>query len=214
MVNRSPETAQGTARKLNAPSCLWVGLAILVMGYLGLRGLGALLIAGDALKPADAVVPLGGGSTGRVTEAVRLVNLYPRAVLILTEPGEVKAGEGPGSAFYRQTAIDSGLSPFAILTTEGVQSSTRGEAAAILRLMQARNMQTVIVVTEPYHTQRARIIFRDAFKGSGLEVRVHPVPDHWYRPDSWFLSVDGWSMTLNEFIKIAAYRLGIHRSPD
>lgn len=195
-------------RKISVPGCLIAGLALLVLGYLLLYGLGALLIVADPIKSMDAVAPLGGGSPERVTEAVRLIGLYPRAALILTEPGEVKPGAGPGSLYYRQLAIDSGLSPYAILLTEGAQASTRDEAAAILRLMQAHGMQTLIVVTEPYHTRRARMTFREVFKGSGLVVRVHPVANHWYRPGTWFLSVDGWWMTFNEYAKLARDLVG------
>lgn len=214
MTARPPAALRLTTRKLGLSACLLVGLALLGLGYLLLRVLGAFLITGDPLKQPDAVTPLGGGSAGRVTEAVALLKQYPHAYLILTEPGEVKPGDGSGSAYYRQIAIESGLSEHAILITEGIQRSTRDEAGAVLALMQAQHMQTVIVVTEPYHTQRARMIFRDVFKGSGLVVRVHPVPDHWYRSDTWFLSAEGWRMTFNEYIKIASYWLGISRSKN
>lgn len=214
MATPSPASGATSHGRFGPRSCLLVVLSLLALGYLFLRGLGAFLIAGDPLKPADAVVPLGGGSAARVTEAVRLMKAYPRAALILTEPGEVKPGEGPGSTFYRQVAIESGLSPNAILMTEGIQSSTRDEAAAVLRLMQAHGMKTVIVVTEPYHTQRARMIFRDAFKGSGRVVRVQPVIDHWYRSGTWFLSWEGWRMTFKEYAKMVGYQLGLYRSLD
>ena len=214
MAAASPGSGGRTHRYFSPRTCLLVFLTILALGYLLLRGLGAFLITGDSLKQPDGVVPLGGGSATRVTEAVRLIKLYPRTTLILTEPGEVQPGEGLGSSFYRQVAIESGLSPHAILMTDGIQSSTHEEAAAVLRLMQAHSMKTVIVVTEPYHTQRARMIFRDAFKGSGLTVRVHPVADHWYRSDTWFLSLEGWRLTINEYVKMAGYQLGIYRTLD
>lgn len=182
--------------------CVLAALAALILVYLLLYGAGAFLIVSDPLKQADAVVPLGGGSAERVIEAVKIIQQYPRAMLILTEPGEVEPGEGSGSTFYWQVAVENGLSPHSILVTEGVQGSTRDEAVAVLHLMQAQQMKSVIVVTEPYHTRRARNIFRDVFKGSGLTVRVHSVSNHWYRPDTWFLSAEGWQMTLNEYIKL------------
>jgi uncharacterized SAM-binding protein YcdF (DUF218 family) len=205
MTTRSAESSRAASGRHGFRACFLAALALLALAYLLLRGAGAFLIVSDPLKQADAVVPLGGGSAERVTEAVQIIQQYPRALLILTEPGEVKPGEGSGSTFYRQVAVESGLSPHSILITEGIQSSTRDEAAAVLRLMQAHGMKTVIVVTEPYHTRRARMIFRDAFKGSGLVVRLHPVSNHWYRPDTWFLSAEGWRMTLNEYIRLAGY---------
>ena len=79
------------------------------------------------------------------------------------------------------------------------------EAEAVLRLMRRHDYKTVIVVTDPFHTYRARLIFRDAFRGSGLTVRVHPVTDLWYRSNTWFLSAAGWANTAREYIKLVGY---------
>jgi uncharacterized SAM-binding protein YcdF (DUF218 family) len=72
----------------------------------------------------------------------------------------------------------------------------------------------VIVVTDPFHTQRTRMIFREVFDGSGRSVRVHPVPGHWYRSGTWFLSVAGWGNTLREYAKMTGYMLGLTPSLD
>lgn len=80
--------------------------------------------------------------------------------------------------------------------------------------MEKHQYQSVIVVTEPYHTQRARMIFRDVFRGSGKVVCVHPVLSHWYRSGTWFLSLDGWQLTINEYVKMAGYLTGLSRSLD
>jgi uncharacterized SAM-binding protein YcdF (DUF218 family) len=192
-------------RRLGGRTCLLAVLVALALLYLGLRGVGAFLITGDRLKKADIVVPLGGGGEWRVVEAVKLINERLATNLVLTEPGETTPGEGPGSRHFRMVAIENGLSPYAIQVTDGIQASTRDEAEAVLRLMRQHQYQSVIVVTDPFHTQRARLIFRDAFRGSGLTVRVHPVSNHWYRSDTWFLSADGWANTLREYVKLVWY---------
>ncbi len=208
LVDKKP--ARGGASSAGGCGCgpracllaLLVGLACL---YLALRGAGALLITGDPLKKADAVVALGGGGEWRVVEAVRLIQADYGKALILTEPGETAPGEGMGSRFFQGVAVENGLSPYVIMITEGVQRSTQDEAHAVLALMRKHQLKNVIVVTDPFHTQRARLIFRDAFRGSGLTVRVHPVPNHWYRSDTWFLSGEGWMVTLLEYFKLAGY---------
>src|SRR5690606_26143646 len=124
-------------------SCLLVFLVGLALLYLFLRGMGAFLITGDRLKPADAVVALGGGGEWRVVEAARLVKERYGQWLILTEPGEINPGEGAGSQYFRQAAIENGLSPFAILVTDDVQRSTHDEAVAVLRLMERHQMKSV-----------------------------------------------------------------------
>lgn len=183
---------------------------ILVLGlvYLGLRGAGAFLITGDPLKKVDAVVVLGGGDEARVDQAVRLVLDEYGKWLIITEPGEVKPGQGPGSRAVQSLAVEEGLSPFAILITPEISTSTYEEARAVLALMEEKGFQSVLVVTDPYHTQRTRLIFRAVFDETGRSVRVYPVQNHWYRSNTWFLSADGWGHTVREFIKLVGYLLG------
>jgi uncharacterized SAM-binding protein YcdF (DUF218 family) len=189
-------------------SCLLGLLVVLALLYLLLRAMGAFLIFGDRLKKADIVVALGGGGEWRVVEAVRLIQEKYAVNLVLTEPGEIRPGEGPGSRFFRTVAIEHGLSSNAIQVTDGVQRSTQDEARAVLELMQKHKYSSVIVVTDPFHTERTRLIFRDVFRGSGLTVRVHPVPDHWYRSSTWFLYKEGWANTIREYIKLAGYLVG------
>jgi uncharacterized SAM-binding protein YcdF (DUF218 family) len=143
-----------------------------------------------------------------------LINDHYGQWLILTEPGETAAGGEMGSRFFRTVAIEQGLSEHAIMVTDGVQGSTHDEAAAVLQLMQKHQMNSVIVVTDPYHTMRTRIIFRDMFHDSGLTVRVHPIKTHWYRSGTWFLSADGWANTAREYIKLIGYWLGIYQTLD
>lgn len=202
----------GTVKtKFRVSACL-VYLVIGLVGlYLVLRGLGAFLIVGDRLKKSDGVVVLGGGEEDRVVEAVLLIREQYGAWLILTEPGEVEPGKGPASEVYTMVAVDSGLSPHAILVTDEEANSTYDEAVTVRHLMEKQNFKSVIVVTDPYHTLRTRLIFREVFKGSGLTVRVHPVVGHWYRSDTWFLSLDGWANTIREYVKLVGYLSGLSK---
>jgi len=195
-------------------SCLLVILVTLALLYIFMRGLGAFLITGDTLKKGDAVVALGGGGDWRVEEAVRLIEEKWAMNLILTEPGEINPGEGLASRFFRETAIEYGLSPNAIIVTDGVQRSTHDEAEAVLALMQKHNFKSVIVVTDPFHTQRTRMIFREVFDESGRTVRVHPVPSHWYRSGTWFFSREGWGNTVREYGKMVGFWLGLYKTLD
>jgi uncharacterized SAM-binding protein YcdF (DUF218 family) len=193
-------------------TCLLALLVLLSLLYLGLRGMGAFLITGDRLKQVDAVVVLGGGGEHRVEEAVRLIKEKYGHWLIITEPGELDPPElGMGSQFFRIQAVELGLSANAILITEKTAASTYEEALAVLHLMESQQFKSVIVVTDPFHTQRTRIIFRRIFDETGLQVRIHPVPGHWYRSTTWFLSIEGWGHTLREYIKLAGYLLGYYR---
>jgi len=193
-------------------ACLLGLLLLLGLLYLGLRGLGAFLITGDPLERGDAVVVLGGGGEHRVEEAVRLVQERYGLWLIVTEPGEVVPGEGPGSQVFRRVAILAGISPDVILITEKTAANTYQEAEAVLHTMEKHQLKSVIVVTDPFHTQRTRMIFRSVFAGSGMTVRVHPVPNHWYRSTTWFFHLEGWNQTFREYVKMAGFLLGITKT--
>ena len=195
-------------------SCLLVILVLLALAYMALRGLGAFLITGDRLEPADGVVVLGGGGEHRVEEAVQLVKEKYSTWLVITEPGEVVEGQGNGSNVFRRVAIDFGMMPDNILVTRQTATSTYEEAKAVRQLMEQRGMTSIIIVTDPFHTQRTRLIFRDVFNGSGFSVRVHPVQGHWYRSDTWFLSLEGWGHTLREYIKLVGFLTGIYETLD
>lgn len=195
-------------------TCLLALLVFPGLLYLGLRGLGAYLITGDPLERGDAVVVLGGGGEHRVVEAVRLVQERYGLWLIVTEPGETVPGEGPGSQVFRNVAILAGISPDVILITEKTAGNTYQEAEAVMHMMEKHKLKSVIVVTDPFHTQRTRMIFRSVFAGSEISVRVHPVPNHWYRSTTWFLHLEGWGHTIREYVKLAGFWLGIARTLD
>jgi uncharacterized SAM-binding protein YcdF (DUF218 family) len=123
-------------------------------------------------------------------------------------------GEGPGSKVFRWVAILEGISPDVILITEKTARSTYQEAEAVLDTMQKHKFQSIIVVTDPFHTQRTRMIFHSVFAGSGLTVRIHPVPNHWYRSTTWFLSRAGWENTLREYVKLIGLLTGFYQAFD
>ena len=203
-----------TRSTLGCQSCLLGLLLFLSLSYLALRGLGAFLITGDPLERGDAIVVLGGGGEQRVVEAVRLVQERYGLWLIITEPGEVVPGHGSGSEVFRRVAILEGISPDVILITEKSAGNTYQEAKAVLGTMQKHQLKSITVVTDPFHTQRTRIIFRSVFSGSGLTVRIHPVPDHWYRSSTWFFSITGWENTLREYVKMIGFLTGIQQALD
>ncbi len=216
MNSSSGRTSAKTAPRLRSPGCIFLVVVIALAAllppliYLGLRGAGAFLIVSDRIKKSDAVVVLGGGDQQRVKQAVQLVMDKQGDYLLITEPGEVKPGQGMGSQAVRTEAIEDGLSPYAILITEGISRSTYDELRSVLAFMQQRNFKSVIVVTDPYHTRRARIIFQDTFRGSGLSARIYPVQHSWYRSNTWFLSAEGWGNTVREYVKLAGYMFGLY----
>ncbi|MCC6146179.1 MAG: YdcF family protein [Anaerolineaceae bacterium] len=180
--------------------------------YLFLRGLGAFLIVADPLERSHAVIVLSGGGNPRLEEAGRLYKEGFADKLILTETGNKVAGYNQDYSFYETLKIlNMDIPPTAVFVTEKHAQNTYAEAVAVLDLMKNNNFRSGIVVTDPYHTRRARMIFRDIFAGSGISIRIWPASNHWYRSTSWFLQPKGWYATLSEYGGLAVYLLGLYR---
>jgi uncharacterized SAM-binding protein YcdF (DUF218 family) len=96
-----------------------------------------------------------------------------------------------------------------ILITHNKVSSTWDEAYGVLEMVKDRYRDSVVVVTDPYHSRRTQMIFRRVFEDSGVTPIIRPVKGHWYKAGTWFLSREGWRVTILEYIKIASVVLDI-----
>lgn len=190
---------------------LFVLPILLGLAYLALRGLGAYLIVADPLERSEAVVVLSGGGVPRLEEAGRLYKEEMVDKFILTETGNMLAGYDQTYSYNEKLIIlDMDIPPTAIFITEEHAKNTYAEAVAVKDLMQKNRFRSAVVITDPYHTRRARLIFREVFAGSEMTVRIWPVTSHWYKSSTWFLRPAGWSATISEYIRLAANRLGIY----
>jgi len=186
--------------------------AAVVFGYLGLRGAGAFLIIADELEPASAIVIMGGGGEPRMEEALELYRDKFARIIILTETGEyIEEYDYLQSFDIRIQLMNNGVPAGNILITESEVTSTLDEAKAVLKVLKSRQMNSAIIVTDPYHTKRTSIIFNDIFANEEIRLYFHPVTPSWYNSRTWFLSKEGWKFTTLEYVKLTAYFLGIDR---
>jgi uncharacterized SAM-binding protein YcdF (DUF218 family) len=183
------------------PVLICIGIGILF-------GAGEFLVHADPLERSGAVVLLSGGGNERMDEAARLMRERYSDLLILTDTAETMPDGMLTSTYMRLEAIDKGVSPAQIQLTDHVVGSTRDEARAVEAYLNLHQVKSCLVVTDPFHTQRTRLIFRNQMKSSGIDVRVVPSSGHWYRAGSWFLSLRGWQATISEYAKLTYYLLG------
>ena len=194
--------------KKKKPGC-GCGLAVLILlvvavltSPLILRGIGALLIYADPLKEADSVVALSGDTGDRVAEAARLYQKQYASYLFITYTDE------PARDALIRAAVIEGIPADRVIVTEMQVSNTVDEARAIKALAKERAQDSLIIITDPFHTLRTRIIFRNVFRGSGIDVQVRPVGGHWYRSTTWWRTAEGRRYTLEEYLKILLYFFG------
>jgi uncharacterized SAM-binding protein YcdF (DUF218 family) len=190
---------------------LLLALAVLIVGgYLLLRAAGAYLIYADELEPANVIVVLSGGTESRMNEALNLYKENYGKIIVLTETGEQTEGyEYLNSFDMRVQLMNNGIPSGNILITDLTVNTTLDEAVAVRELMQNRQYNSAIVVTDPYHTRRAKLIFNQVFDGTGIQVMVRPVRSSWYNSRTWFTSVKGWQFTLLEYAKLISMKFGV-----
>jgi uncharacterized SAM-binding protein YcdF (DUF218 family) len=172
--------------------------------------MGGLLIVADPLQKASAVAVLSGNETDRLQETLRILREGYAPRVVITETDITEDGSNSMSTVDKVIAArEVGIAREAIVVTNQVASSTRDEALAILEVAQQRNFTSVIVVTDPYHCFRTRTLFRGVFSGSGVDVIVRPVRDHWYRSNTWWLTGEGRKATFSEYVKLFFFLFGI-----
>jgi len=179
-------------------------LLALILGLVFIRAVGAILIVADPLKEADAAVALTGDQGDRITAAVDLYKsgYVDLLYITFTDPGTRE--------MLINTAVSQGFPLQNIFVTEMQVSNTVDEALAVKQLALSKNVNSIIVITDPYHTLRTRVIFRGELRGSGISIQVRPVAGHWYRSNTWYKSHEGLRLTVEEYLKILLYYLGVN----
>jgi uncharacterized SAM-binding protein YcdF (DUF218 family) len=185
-------------------------LLVSVIGYIFLRAAGAYLIIADDLTPVDTIIIMGGGGEGRMNEALELYHEKYARIIVLTETGvRIEEFDYMQSSDLRIQLLNNGVPSGNVLITDSEATSTLEEAHAVKQLLEKRQFSSAIIVTDPYHTKRTSIIFKDVFSEQDIKLYFRPVTPSWYNSRTWFLSRDGWKFTILEYVKLLAYKIGL-----
>jgi len=132
--------------------------------------------------PVDAIVALGAAfrrdghpSSALVRRTHHALALYVAgAAPLLLFTGGPCGGDGRRSEAEAMAAIarDAGV-PEAVILLEPQARNTRENAAFSAEMLRPRGGQRVLLVTDPFHMPRARLVFR----AEGLGVVPGPVPE-------------------------------------
>jgi len=211
-MDKREQTKLGCGRWFtNLAGCL-VGFIVLISAlYVGLRAAGAYLILADELVPVKAIVVLSGGTESRMREALHLYEEGYGSVIILTETGgTLRDSEQLYSFDMRIQLMNNGVPSGNIVITEMQVSNTLDEARAVRETLTNQQYTSAIIVTDPYHSRRTRMVFREVFADSPIDIYIRPAGDSWYNSRTWFLSAKGWQFTLLEYSKLIGYQLGLN----
>ena len=130
-------------------------------GRVWLGWLGRFLVASDPLRPVDALVVLGGGGRHRIHEGARLALAGVAPWLVVTNTRV--SWPGVRASYAELMAQEAQWQGVPAQRTPGVHApglvtTTVEEAHAVRALAAARGWRSLLVVTDPWHTRRARTL--------------------------------------------------------
>lgn len=135
---------------------------------------------------------------------------YGQWILTTNPPSDTPGIRMGYGQLMRQEAELNGVPAEQIVDIEQRVYSTLEEAQAVRLTAEAQGWQSLLVVTSPYHTRRSRLIYRDVFRDSAIEIRVVPVINHWYEGATWWQDNYSVQATFLEYLKFLAHWGGYH----
>lgn len=208
---------------------MWMTLSILLLVALAgslyvvrvplLRRVGRWLVSRDEPRePHDVLVLMNGNLGTRPYLAARVWRERPTPILIarLADTEEVRLGVIPNVSDAAGTLLERlGVAPrdIHLLRDEGWVAGTWNEALLHSAHIRAAGFTRVLVVTDAFHTRRARWTFRRLLGDHGVSVRCAAtgyslgIVDHWWRGEYGLIQV------VVEYLKFLHYWRSRNRFP-
>ena len=200
----------------------WLVAALVILALLVLFHVPLLTAAGrflDVSSPpiaTDFVYVLGGNpdTRGFVASALFRKGLAQQVLLAPIKPSQdEKDGiELAETERVRRMLVGRGTPPNKIRLLPAEVNSTVDEVLAVRDFLRDNPGASVTVVTNDFHTRRARMLFRRNM--GDLTGRLHFVsaPTDGFGPDCWWRSEKGLMVYINEYAKLIMYSLSRSRS--
>ena len=182
---------------------LGLGLVALLLGGVATVVATGFVVEGlqPPLERSDAIIVISGDEDqARLREGLRLWRERWAPRLIFS--GAARAGPVSNAEAMRRRAIADGVPASAVLVDDQ-GADTYGNAVHTRRIMVANGLGSAILVTSPYHLQRAAVTFNGVYSGSGIRLIASAAPDSDWRKQSWWLRSDLRLLTLQEIEKLA-----------
>lgn len=180
-----------------------------------LREIASFLIVEDSLRPAAAIVALGGQAPFRQIEAARLYHAGWAPLVFVVQEGPSDEAEAlrelgiqvvPEWELSRQVLLRRDVPASAIIVPKGQSIGTLEELQAAYAAL-GQKEEPVILVTSKYHTRRTRLTWHYVTRGRSQAI-VRPAardpfdPERWWQQRRFVLSV------VREYLGLINYYAG------
>jgi len=171
--------------------------------------LSSWLNVGESPDCADHVLILPGDETFRPLVGAALVNAgLVRDVLVPVTKVSADEKDGislPTSEVIRRVLMQRGIPDEKVLLLTGASRTTFDDARALAAHLERRPQNTVIVITNAFHTRRTRYIFRQVLGAKAVQLRFVAAPNPGFADDNWWQQRSGIRIVLSENLKLAFY---------
>lgn len=203
---------------------LWVlALAVIVasaafLARASLLGwMGAQLVRADRLVRSDAIVVLAGGTPQREIEAADLYSAGWAPRVLMTTDAESPAFDElrkrgfpleTHNALKKRILLTLGVPETAVtVLADRVANSTKTETELVKSWLASNDARRLIIVTSPYHTARARMVFARALRDEGVEVLAHPASHESFDATNWWRDREQLRNGIVEWQKLVVYSI-------
>jgi len=188
-----------------------------------LNGMGQFLVIEQEPEKADVIVVLNGRDTERCLAAVDLYNKgYANLIILAHGPKQPgcdefwkRVGKNFNSKIFFQRALEAmGVPEDAFkLIGDGV-TSTFDEAQAAKAFLRENGYKSIILVTSKWHSKRAYLTFKSAFKNDeGIKIVPHASKYDSFDPDRWWKKEVDAEVVFGEYVRLIYYILTLRISP-
>jgi len=181
-----------------------LGLLFVSRGF-WLTRLAEFLIVSDKLVPADVIVVLAGDGNGeRVDEGAKLyqVGYAPRILM----SGGPLAWHLTCAEWMKKQAVFLGV-PARVLVLEAQSRSTLENAKFSLPILAKLQTKSVILVTSPTHTRRAKWVFERVLRPAQIKVYVVPARASEFKLSCWWTRHEDIQLVVWEYVSLVYYLL-------
>jgi uncharacterized SAM-binding protein YcdF (DUF218 family) len=208
--------------RLARRALVWLAILVVAAGSLYLvrapflGWIGNQMVHHDPLEHADAIVVLAGGTPSREIEAAALFKAgWAPRVVVPRGPDDapynalVSRGmtmELP-SDFRLRVLREFGVPPAAVVALTPVVMSTIQEAGSVLDWSTANGVRSLIVVTNAFHTARARYVYQKLGRARGIRTITRATQAEGSDFSGWWKTRGGLAVGLVELQKTLFYRL-------
>ncbi len=170
-----------------------------------LEGVGRFLIVQDKLEKADVIVVLAGDPKGeRVDQAVKLYE-KKYAPKMLMSGGDL-AWNLKAAYWMKKQANHLGVPSYAIIL-EDQSFSTLENAKFSLPLLKKVGAKSIILVTSPTHTRRAKRTFKKVLAKDKIKVFSYPVQKSSFKLKKWWQRHEDVQLVVWEYVSLIYYLL-------